>query len=81
MLDGISRTAASFATGGKTKVYSMGKFTSASNDSMFVDVRGEWLGQPDALLSGRYAENKTSALLILSRPVYNETARVRSSLS
>lgn len=76
MLDGISRTAASFAAGGKSAVYSMQSFTSASNDSVFVDSDGKWLGQPDAILSGSSADSQTQALLILSRPVYDQAARV-----
>ncbi len=41
-----------------------------------MDSAGHWLNQPDALMKGTTGGHPADALLILSRPLYNETEQV-----
>ena len=70
-------TVASFRAGGRSAGEPTAAFASAAPGARFVDSRGQWLGQPDALLQGTVNGVQSDVLLTLSQPAYDAAAQVR----
>ncbi|BDA45838.1 hypothetical protein COCOBI_07-6250 [Coccomyxa sp. Obi] len=68
-------TVASFRAGGRSAGEPTADFASAAPGARFVDGRGQWLGQPDALLQGSVNGVQSDVLLTLSQPVYDAAAQ------
>ena len=74
-------TVASFQAGGRSACEPTAAFASAAPGARFVDSRGQWLGQPDAVLQGSASGVQTDVLLTLSQPIYDADAQVRQDQS
>ncbi|CAL8470567.1 g10109 [Coccomyxa elongata] len=68
-------TVASFQAGGRSAGERTAAFASAAPGARFVDGRGQWLGQPDALLQGSANGAQSDVLLTLLQPVYDAAAQ------
>lgn len=51
VLSGLTSTAQSFATGGRTAVYPIQAFVDATPQSQFVASNGQWLSNPQTVHS------------------------------
>ncbi len=69
-------TVASFRAAGRSTGEPTADFASAAPGARFVDGRGQWLGQPDALLQGSANGAQSDVLLTLSQPLYDAAAQV-----
>ncbi|EIE22581.1 hypothetical protein COCSUDRAFT_53591 [Coccomyxa subellipsoidea C-169] len=73
-----AHTVASFEAGGRAGSSPIAQFVSTAPGAPYVDSEGRWLNQPDALMKGTTGGHPADALLILSRPLYNETEQTLS---